>query len=284
MYLGIGLGITRLSGVFGFNPASLFANGEEGAWYDPSDLTTLYQDTKGQTPAGIGDPVGLMLDKSKGLTLGSELVTNGTFDSSTTGWTATACSISVVSGALRITDADGGIGYVTQAVTLVAGKTYRLSADIVTDAITGTMFVNMGTTDGSGQMLSLSQASGTGSVSGIFVATATTGYLNFRNTSAVAGEYWDVDNVSVRELPGNHATQSVSTRRPTLQSAGGLYYLDFNGVDDQIGDYFSSPLAQPITLALGYKLDVSGSTQFIVDSFAANTARMIFLESSGTLQ
>ena len=64
MYLGIGLGITRLSGVLGFNPASLFANGEEGAWYDPSDSSTVWQDAAGTTPAGVGDPVGRIDDKS----------------------------------------------------------------------------------------------------------------------------------------------------------------------------------------------------------------------------
>lgn len=48
-----------------FNPLTLFANGEQGAWYDPSDLTTLYQDSAGTTPVTAdGDPVGLMLDKS----------------------------------------------------------------------------------------------------------------------------------------------------------------------------------------------------------------------------
>jgi len=48
-----------------FSPLSLFSNGEQGAWYDPSDLTTLYQDSAGTTPVTAdGDPVGLMLDKS----------------------------------------------------------------------------------------------------------------------------------------------------------------------------------------------------------------------------
>ena len=43
----------------------LFANGEAGAWYDPSDLSTLFQDSAGTTPVtASGDPVGLMLDKS----------------------------------------------------------------------------------------------------------------------------------------------------------------------------------------------------------------------------
>jgi len=49
----------------GFSPASLFAGGTEGAWYDPSDLTTLFQDSAGTTPVTTaGQPVGKMLDKS----------------------------------------------------------------------------------------------------------------------------------------------------------------------------------------------------------------------------
>ena len=49
----------------GFDPASLFAGGIGGAWYDPSDLTTLFQDSAGTTPVtASGQPVGKMLDKS----------------------------------------------------------------------------------------------------------------------------------------------------------------------------------------------------------------------------
>jgi len=57
------LGAMRSGG--GFSPASLFAGGEEGAWFDPSDLSTLFQDAAGTTPVtASGQPVGLMLDKS----------------------------------------------------------------------------------------------------------------------------------------------------------------------------------------------------------------------------
>ena len=46
-------------------PASLFAGGEPGVWFDPSDLTTLFQDSAGTTPVtAAGQPVGRMLDKS----------------------------------------------------------------------------------------------------------------------------------------------------------------------------------------------------------------------------
>ena len=49
-------------------PIALFSNGEQGAWYDPSDYSTLFQDSAGTTPVtAVEQFVGLMLDKSKGL-------------------------------------------------------------------------------------------------------------------------------------------------------------------------------------------------------------------------
>jgi hypothetical protein len=48
-----------------FSPASLFAAGEQGAWYDPSDFTTMFQDSAGATPVtAVEQPVGRILDKS----------------------------------------------------------------------------------------------------------------------------------------------------------------------------------------------------------------------------
>lgn len=48
----------------GFNPARLFGTTDTGWFYDLSDMSTLFQDAAGTTPAAIGLPVGLMLDKS----------------------------------------------------------------------------------------------------------------------------------------------------------------------------------------------------------------------------
>lgn len=48
-----------------FSPASLFSSGEQGVWYDPSDLSTMYQDAAGTIPVtAVGQPVGKILDKS----------------------------------------------------------------------------------------------------------------------------------------------------------------------------------------------------------------------------
>jgi hypothetical protein len=48
-----------------FNPVHLFSSGENGAWYDPSDFSTMFQDSAGTTPVtAVTQPVGRILDKS----------------------------------------------------------------------------------------------------------------------------------------------------------------------------------------------------------------------------
>ena len=61
----ISLAITRFTGGLSYNPSSLFAAGEQGVWYDPSDYTTMFQDSAGTTPVtAVEQPVGKILDKS----------------------------------------------------------------------------------------------------------------------------------------------------------------------------------------------------------------------------
>jgi len=48
-----------------FSVASLFKDGQQGFWYDPTEIDTLYQDSAGTTPVTLaGEPVGLVIDKS----------------------------------------------------------------------------------------------------------------------------------------------------------------------------------------------------------------------------
>lgn len=62
--MGLGTPLTRRyfgGGVAAFSPASLSPT----AWYDPSDMSTLFQDSAGTVPVtATGQPVGRMLDKS----------------------------------------------------------------------------------------------------------------------------------------------------------------------------------------------------------------------------
>lgn len=51
----------RQSGIW--TPSLLFDGGAQGAWFDPSDLSTLLQDAAGTIPVTAdGDQVGLILD------------------------------------------------------------------------------------------------------------------------------------------------------------------------------------------------------------------------------
>jgi len=60
----------RLMGTGGYtldiyDPTTLFASGAKGAWFDASDISTLFQDAAGTIPVtAIGQPVGKWLDKS----------------------------------------------------------------------------------------------------------------------------------------------------------------------------------------------------------------------------
>jgi hypothetical protein len=55
----------RAGAASSFSPASLFAAGEQGAWFDPSDLTTMFQDTLGLIPVTApGQTVARINDKS----------------------------------------------------------------------------------------------------------------------------------------------------------------------------------------------------------------------------
>lgn len=58
----IGLGLSA-SGMRR-DPALLFTSGEQGCWYDPSDLNSVFADTAGMTPASIDGAVARINDKS----------------------------------------------------------------------------------------------------------------------------------------------------------------------------------------------------------------------------
>jgi hypothetical protein len=62
---GLGLSIAAIrTGSGGFSPATLFANSEEGFWFEISDLSTVWEDSAGTIPASVDGPVGRITDKS----------------------------------------------------------------------------------------------------------------------------------------------------------------------------------------------------------------------------
>lgn len=61
---GPGCFFIGLAGTASFSPTSLFAAGEQGAYFDPNNSATLFEDAAGTIPTALERPVGLMLDLS----------------------------------------------------------------------------------------------------------------------------------------------------------------------------------------------------------------------------
>lgn len=266
----------------GFSPAVLFSAGEQGTWLDPSSLTTLFTDAVGTTPVtAVAQTVALELDKSKGLSLGPELVTNGD-GSSLTGWTTVGtATFTVDTGRFRgtITGAPSASGGLRQDVTVVAGKSYQFAIAVDVAAI-GTGRAQVLCYDGAAftpELLNL-QRTATGSylLTGIVRPTQSTLRVYF----VVAGDSSTTttaffDNVSVRELSGIHAIQTTAGARPTLRvTAGGVYYLEDDGGDSlswtaPAGTYTIAHVNSVGAVTIQTAQALSGATDALVAQYLA---------------
>ena len=126
---------------------------------------------------------------------GTDLITNGTFDSNTSNWTATNSTISIVNSTLKVDD-NGSNSAAYQAITTVVGEIYTISFDVV--EITGLtarvhVSTNQPTAGYTGDRLHESTELGSHGVS--FTATGTTTYVQFSSESTYFVRY---DNISVR--------------------------------------------------------------------------------------
>ena len=214
--LGYGL---AFQGFATWTPALLFAAGEPGAWYDPSDFTTMFQDSTGVTPVtAVEQPVGLILDKSKGLVLGAELVTNGDFAAGATGWTLEA-AWSVSGGTANYTT--GAATSIYQSMTLLAGKSYKVTFDITARTGSAAVQATASGIETSGDFTSV------GTKTCILRPAATRSLILFFASGAGT---LSIDNISVKLIDGNHATQATAASRPVLSARVNLltYSEQFN--------------------------------------------------------
>lgn len=169
------------------------------------NTATMFTDAAGTTPVtAVEQPVGLLLDKSKGLALGAELVTNGDFSDGLTGWTYNA-SVWSSSGGIANKVSFAASADLVQG-TSVVGRTYKITYT-VTSFTGGSHYPRAGGVAGPVN-------TGTGTFTAYVVAGATSGYGVGASQSAVLS----IDNISVRELPGNHASQSTAASRPVLSA------------------------------------------------------------------
>ena len=201
-----GLGVNRLGAsrsLLGDAIANLFSNGEQGVWYDPSDLTTMLQDDTSAAPAVIGQPVGTILDKSQGLKLGSELITNGDFAADSdwvkgTGWS--------ISGGVGVANGVTSQNLRQNGVALEENKVYSVTFTIVSISQGSVLGRFGGTTTVDSVAFNAA-----GTYTFFLKANSTNSSFMLRGQGGFTGT---VDNVLVKEVLGNHATQPTSTKRP----------------------------------------------------------------------
>ncbi len=197
---------------------SMFANSEHGFTRTLNDLSTLYQDAAGTTPVtGAGQVVGLVLDKSKGLVLGPELVVNGTFDTDTA-W-AKNTGVTISGGIVNINTTATAYA-IAQSPSVPANRFYKVTYTVSSYTSGGIRCVVGGTAG-----LIRNQV-GTYTE---YVISAGSSTIQLASSGGFVGS---ADNFSVKELAGNHAFQTQSAMRPLL--VANPQQLDYDTVDDKL--------------------------------------------------
>ena len=181
----------------------------------------LAQDAVGSTAVtATGQVVGLLWDQSKPIpTLGSELVTNGDISNGTTGWTTTNSSISAVGGELVLTgNVSGAYPDARLPFSVTSGKTYLIECVYRRGTASNQVGVVIKAPTNVTPLYSSSATSNTALSFLYTAASTTTAYFTvFENTPSSSGGTVVVDNVSVREVLSNNATQATTANKPTYQ-------------------------------------------------------------------
>ena len=176
---------------------------------------TLFQDAAGTIPVtAVEQPVGLILDKSKGLVLGPELCTGNNLSTLLPSTNSSKTDTS-------FTTTVGGAGVLRDNIFEI-GKWYSLNLSGTTTA--SEITVNSAPARYAGRtVLRTVLRTGFGAV--VFRAAESNLYIRH----STAGTTSDI-TISIRELPGNHASQATTTARGVLRARYNLltYSEDFS--------------------------------------------------------
>ena len=226
---------------------SLYAGGNvSGNYTDFDDVVvgevdlstaTMFQDSAGTTPVtAVEQPVGLILDKRLGAALGPELVTsliagapNHSISEQPNGSIRiTALAGAAISNALThngpMTLSGSGVQTVELSFEIVARSSaavlvYSQGYFVVDAAYAGQCNANWVGSLGTHKRILSASATATTTA---YIADLGFGIGNNYGDPA-EGDWLEIRNISVRELPGNHASQSTSASRPVLSARKNLW-------------------------------------------------------------
>ena len=238
--------------------AGMFGSGEQGVWYDPSDLSTMYQDAYGTTPVtAVGQPVGLILDKSKRVIFKitkADLLDNAKWTgyNSVSGNRPTA--VQLADGTVRITrnstDTYVAFAPMANAYSLPPGCVVHFKYSVRSNTNNLTKFsgepyynwrnVNPYCFEYIPSASVLTKNTVAINYTAAPITTSSSGWaptlFGFYMAGAdhAADEYIDVFDFEITAY-APAARQLTTASRPTLQQdSSGKYYLSFDGVDDYL--------------------------------------------------
>jgi len=195
-----------------------------------------------------------------------ELVTNGTFDTDTSGWSVDNGSLSVVSGKLRVQSVDesGGFLYIQLSSSIPAGSTVGIQWDFG-DTDNSSFDVRMGfhdtapvsSTDRNDGFFSETFLGGfnNASYSAFQVITTEANYLiiQFNHNNSGISSYFDLDNISVKLADEDRSVNNnglivngTVTRSPVATGADLVAYSGFSA-----SNYLEQPYNSDLDFGTG---------------------------------
>lgn len=185
----------------------------------------LESDLKAEVAGDNPDYFDVLKNKWFSTVANPELVTNGAFDTNTTGWVAGAnTTISIDNGNLKVLQTTTTAGYAYQIISTVVGKKYVIKTTLSYESVAtvGHLYVSS-----LGANLSdiVYNNSGLGTKAIEFVAQSTQTYITLKNSYSVASSYSEFDNVSVHELDLEIGSE-ITTGRNYLNH---VVYTDASG-------------------------------------------------------
>ena len=255
---------------------------------DSKGSLVAYTNTTHNTGWMHGDIKGAFLaDTDTTNVTGSELITNGTFDSNTTGWgagngaTLTQQSNGNPGGNINVLSGASSNGYAYQTNTTVVGKYYTLSFDHY--HVNGSQgYVNIGTSLGGSQYVykELGTSSSWTTYSFTIKATTTSTFTGFYSRPNGNVRY---DNISLREADpdrsmNNNGAQVFGTVTKTAVATG-AELVAYSGFSNS--DYLRQPHNTDLEIGTG---EISISAWFKSStSDTANYKGLFYLNNPGSL-
>lgn len=282
---------------FGKYVAGLYAQDRRGLWDDPSNLSTLFQDAAGITPiTAPGQPVGLILDKSRGLRLGPNLSSNPTYETglgnTTFGNSGLVYWDEVNKRAIFRRQAGEFAQILIRNIVSEPqiGRFYEISVDIT----------NVSCTQGNiGLQSNLTQSSYTQFLNASSWVGQTRSYRIILPSERISGNYWlfvqlngvnvggeiAVDNISCREVAGSHAYQFASVSRPLLrQDATGTVNFQYDGIDDFHVLAAGGGAAAEFFFCAAIQVGRVGSVQTLYSNASSNSGYRVRVNAANQLE